>query len=147
MAISKRSWRSRNRFTIRIRRRRLFTLREYLQTSGDGKSVDEFLSQIVDERLANFEALRIRPRVECVFKKEGEIVRHDFRVHSRQLTPADVQTILHLRYTEALPLTQIARRFGTGSSTVARVLNEYEARKHHPSAVQPGPNREFEKWN
>jgi DNA invertase Pin-like site-specific DNA recombinase len=122
-------------------------LQEYLRTSGDGASVDEFLSKLIEERLANFKALRIRPRVECVFKKEGEIVRHDFRVHSRQLTPVDVQTILHLRYTEALPLTQIARRFGTGSSTVARVINEYETRKHHPSAVQPGPNREFEKWS
>jgi transposase-like protein len=60
----------------------------------------------------------------------------------RKLDPEAAQRII-LLHEQGVAADKIALRFGgtPSTSTIARVIKEYDSRPHNPSAVQPGENR------
>jgi hypothetical protein len=146
---------SENRFEILVRGPLLPTLAEWFRITrktGDAhtsRSVAEFLSQIVEERLAEFRLLRIRPRIEPVcFREKGEKETASKRSR-RKLAPDQVQVLLHLVQLEKLSIAVVAGRLRCSETTVRKYVDKYAERAHHPFAVQPGPNRlhgNLEEW-
>lgn len=126
-------------------------LRQYFEvcaTSRSGLNVTKFLSEIIEVKLTEFQKLPIRPTLDGrAFNSPGQTTREDLCVHKRDLSPEDVQVILHLRFAEHIALAAIATRFGVGNSTIRRICEEFEQREqHNPSSVQPSASRIFEKW-
>jgi hypothetical protein len=137
------------KYVVFIRKAFLKDLLEWFEATGGAYSLDlsKFLTEIIEERLAEYRSLRIKPKLAPGFKKNGETIRQDNYVHQRQLSPAQVQQILHLRL--ELSIEDLARRFQCGRTTIRRMLERYDRHGVHvrvsARAGNPGADRWWEK--
>ena len=133
-----------NRFTVFIRRPFLKDLEEWFSATNaahSGVDVGQFLSQIIEQELAQFRSLRIRPKLEaCVFREKGETAQRG-NDRRRRFSPEEIQRVLHLRHGEGMSVSDIAGRLRCGASTVRRYLDAYAQREHNSFAIAPGVNR------
>jgi DNA-binding transcriptional regulator YiaG len=86
-------------------------------------SFENFLSQILEERAAEFRAQHLPHQNDELIVFGRPVTVKKAGGHERKLSPAQIQQILHLRTSENLSIVALAARFRVGTSTVQRILS------------------------
>jgi hypothetical protein len=87
------------------------------------EDVEKFLSQLVEVQVAEYRKMRIKPHpgLPEIGKRE-DLSQLRTNVHQHQLTPVEVQTLIHLHEVERMTITELAARFHCSGTKIRRVL-------------------------
>jgi hypothetical protein len=117
-----------NRITISLRAPIFRSLEEMAQASSF-PALDAFVSQLIESQVVTFRRSTISPRTPLAPKAESNQVE-SFLPPRLRLSPEQVQMVLHLRITDAVPVTELAQRFGVAKTTIIRILTNHGAGQH-----------------
>jgi len=124
---------------IKIPRPLLTDLQKMFRCASRGEAsetLESYISDLVSVEVAEFRKMRIRPELSFVDSLGEEADAADKDAPSvRKLSPLEAQRVIHLYFSEGVPIRDIAVRLSRGRSSIRRVIDAYEQREHHDFAL------------
>lgn len=116
---------------------RLMSILNEIRELRSVPTIENYFLQLADAEICEFRLLKIQKQfltpsgpatVTSLIAKPKK---------QRELSPAIIQKILHLRETEKLNAAMLAQRFGVSSPTILRYLRMYDGTAHVQRQVAP----------
>ena len=122
---------------IRVARPLRTSLEEMAKAAAVG--LENFISQLVEAEIAAYRSRKLSASVPLADKECEPIkITHDRRT---KLPPAKIQRLLFLR-NSGLSVPELAKRFGVGTTSVARILRLNKEAVHVPIPFRGAGNAE-----